>query len=47
MNRLVDRLLELGVELRVTPNLYPLRDAILRSSFQSFGIHRFNQAAKP
>ncbi|WCF05771.1 hypothetical protein NDS46_15350 [Paenibacillus thiaminolyticus] len=47
VNRLVDRLLELGVELHVTPNLYPLRDAILRSSFQSFGIHRFNQAAKP
>ncbi|MFD3273892.1 DUF6886 family protein [Paenibacillus dendritiformis] len=47
VNRLVDRLLEMGIELRVTPNLYPLRAAILRSSFQSFGIHRFNQAVKP
>ncbi|PZM63833.1 DUF6886 family protein [Paenibacillus dendritiformis] len=47
VNRLVDRLLEMGIELRVTPNLSPLRDAILRSSFQSFGIHRFNQAVKP
>ncbi|MBG9794990.1 hypothetical protein ABD76_21985 [Paenibacillus dendritiformis] len=47
LNNLVDRLLELGIELRVTPNLYPLHDAILRSSFQSFGIHRFNQALKP
>ncbi|OMF36938.1 hypothetical protein BK133_08475 [Paenibacillus sp. FSL H8-0548] len=46
IDRLMDRLLEKGIELRFTPNLYPLRDAILASSFGDFGIYRFRNAKK-
>nr|WP_261771632.1 DUF6886 family protein [Paenibacillus xylanexedens] len=44
IDHLVERLLARGVELRFTTNLYPLRDAVLQSDFQQFGIHRFNHA---
>ncbi|MBU5351129.1 hypothetical protein KQI74_02485 [Paenibacillus barcinonensis] len=44
---LVERLIARGVELRMTTNLYPLRDAVLKSDFQQFGIHRFNHAKLP
>jgi hypothetical protein len=46
IDHLVERLLARGVELRFTANLYPLRDAVLQSDFQQFGIHRFNHARK-
>jgi len=44
IHHLFDRLVESGVELRITPSLYPLRDTILGSTFREFGIHRFNHA---
>ncbi|MFF2091065.1 DUF6886 family protein [Paenibacillus sp. NPDC058174] len=34
-----------GVELRVTPNLHPLRDAVLSSTLEDFSIIRFRNAA--
>ncbi|SHN54190.1 hypothetical protein SAMN04487896_0503 [Paenibacillus sp. ov031] len=46
MEGLIERLFEKGIELRFTPNLYPLREAILTSDFKEFGIHRFNKATK-
>ncbi|MCS7463340.1 hypothetical protein N0M98_24770 [Paenibacillus doosanensis] len=42
---LLDRLVGKGVELRLMPNLHPLRTAILQSSLDRFGIHRFRNAA--
>ncbi|GIP39112.1 hypothetical protein J31TS4_23920 [Paenibacillus sp. J31TS4] len=47
LTKLVDRLLEHGVELRLTPNLHPLREAILASDFPDFGIYRFREAQPP
>jgi Family of unknown function (DUF6886) len=44
MDRLIDKLIAAGVELRFAPNLHPLRNAILDSDFQGFGIHRFANA---
>ncbi|MNH91194.1 hypothetical protein D3C73_437450 [compost metagenome] len=46
VDHLIERLLNQGIELRFTTNLYPLRDAILASDFKDFGIHRFNNAKK-
>lgn len=43
---LIERLIQKGIELRFTTNLYPLREAILASDFKGFGIHRFNNARK-
>ncbi|CAH1198878.1 hypothetical protein PAECIP111893_01147 [Paenibacillus plantiphilus] len=44
LNNLVDRLISLNIEVRFTPNLYPLRNAILSSSITDFGIHKFANA---
>ncbi|WP_424767900.1 DUF6886 family protein [Paenibacillus sp. sgz302251] len=44
INNLLERLIELDIEVRFTPNLHPLREAILRSSITDFGIHRFENA---
>ncbi|WP_369691087.1 DUF6886 family protein [Paenibacillus pabuli] len=44
MDCLIERLFKKGIELRFTPNLYPLREAILQSDFKEFGIHRFSNA---
>lgn len=44
MNQLIERIIDRGIELRITPNLVPLREAILASSVNYFGIHRFNMA---
>lgn len=41
LDRLLDRLMELRVEVRFTPDLHPLRNAILQSSLRDFGIHQF------
>ncbi|BFH63624.1 DUF6886 family protein [Paenibacillus azoreducens] len=40
----LQRLLSLGIDFRFTPDLHPLKDAILRSSLKDFGIHRFEYA---
>ncbi|XEC94363.1 DUF6886 family protein [Paenibacillus tarimensis] len=44
MNNLIDRIVEKNVELRITPNLYPLRNALIRSSIDDFSIIRFRNA---
>ncbi|MCK9859870.1 DUF6886 family protein [Paenibacillus sp. ATY16] len=41
---LLGLLVELGIELRFTPNLHPLREAIQQSSLRDYGIHRFQNA---
>lgn len=43
---LLERLLQKGIELRITSNLYPLKEAILASDFTGYGIHRFNNAKR-
>lgn len=43
---LIERLIQKGIELRFTTYLYPLREAILASDYQGFGIHRFSNAKK-
>lgn len=44
INNLLERLMDLNIDVRFTPNLHPLRNAILHSSLQDFGIHRFANA---
>lgn len=46
IDHLLDRLVGLNVEVRFTPNLHPLRDAILNSTLKDFGIHKFDHAAR-
>ncbi|MGO4110079.1 DUF6886 family protein [Paenibacillus sp. YAF4_2] len=41
----LDLLMAIGVEVRFTSNLHPLREAILQSSLTDFGIHQFDQAS--
>jgi hypothetical protein len=41
LDRLLDRIAACGVELRITPNLHPLRNALLASQFRGLGVHRF------
>jgi hypothetical protein len=45
ISNLLERLIALKIDVRFTPNLNPLRDAILRSSLTDFGIHRFANAS--
>ncbi|GAA3408182.1 hypothetical protein GCM10020370_42760 [Paenibacillus hodogayensis] len=44
LDNLIEKLISLNIELRFTPNLHPLRNAILGSSLKDFGIHRFANA---
>ncbi|TCM99302.1 hypothetical protein EV294_102595 [Paenibacillus sp. BK033] len=44
LSDLIERLAGLGIEIRFTPNLHPLKEAILQSSLRDFGIHRFRNA---
>lgn len=44
MDHLVERLAALNIEIRLTPNLYRLREAILESTVKDFGIHQFANA---
>jgi len=44
---LMQEIVNQGVELRVTPNLYPLRDMILSSTIDRFSIIRFRNAIMP
>lgn len=46
VNNLIDQILSYGVELRFTPNLHPLRNALLESSINDFSIIRFRNAEK-
>ncbi|GMK38732.1 hypothetical protein PCCS19_17860 [Paenibacillus sp. CCS19] len=41
----LDMLIQLNIDIRFTPNLHPLRNAILGSTLTDFGIHRFGNAA--
>ncbi|MBD3918948.1 hypothetical protein H8B09_09305 [Paenibacillus sp. PR3] len=41
----LDLLIQLNIDIRLTPNLHPLRNAILNSSLTDFGIHQFGNAA--
>ncbi|UKS25373.1 hypothetical protein LOZ80_27810 [Paenibacillus sp. HWE-109] len=46
LTNLIERIIALDVEIRFTPSLHPLREAILNSSLADFGIHRFENAGK-
>ncbi|WP_068774294.1 DUF6886 family protein [Paenibacillus sp. FJAT-26967] len=46
MRDLIGKLADLNIEIRLTPNLHPLKEAILNSTLDDFGIHRFH-LAKP
>ncbi|MBD0382532.1 DUF6886 family protein [Paenibacillus sedimenti] len=46
IHNLIEKLIAMNIEIRFTPNLYPLRDAILNSTLKNFGIHRFQNARK-
>ncbi|MCD9025450.1 DUF6886 family protein [Cohnella silvisoli] len=46
LDNLIERLTELNIEIRFTPNLNPLRETLLKSSIKDFGIHRFENARK-
>ncbi|MEI7024913.1 DUF6886 family protein [Paenibacillus sp. y28] len=46
MDNLIGRLLGKNIELRFTSSLYPLREAIVSSGYEEFGIHRFSNARK-
>lgn len=40
----LERLMAMNIDVRFTPDLNPLREAILNSSIDDFGIHRFGYA---
>lgn len=44
LNNLIERLIDLNIEVRFTPSMHTLREAILQSTIQDFGIHRFENA---
>jgi hypothetical protein len=44
MNNLFDEIIKKDIEIRITPNLYPLRDAIIKSSIKNYSIIRFRNA---
>ncbi|MCC3371774.1 DUF6886 family protein [Cohnella sp. REN36] len=44
VDRLLDRIVAADCELRFTPSLFPLRDAILASTLTDFSIIRFRNA---
>ncbi|MBW7460217.1 DUF6886 family protein [Paenibacillus sepulcri] len=44
ISNLLERLMGLNIDVRFTPNLNPLREAILNSSLKDFGMHRFENA---
>jgi len=41
LDHLIERIADLNIEIRFTPNLNPLKEALLSSSIKDFGIHRF------
>ncbi|ANE48935.1 hypothetical protein SY83_14550 [Paenibacillus swuensis] len=46
MDHLLEKLLEINIEVRFTPSLHPLREAILNSQLEDFGIHRYEYAGR-
>jgi len=44
MQHLLAKIVNRGVELRFTPNLYPIRSAVLSSTIDDFSIIRFQHA---
>lgn len=42
----LERLMEMKIEVRFTPNLHTVRNELLNSSINDFGIHRFAHATK-
>ncbi|MCR8842653.1 hypothetical protein NQ117_03075 [Paenibacillus sp. SC116] len=46
INNGLEQLMDMNVELRFTPNLYLLREQLLKSSIDDFGIHRFEHAVQ-
>ncbi|KKO51781.1 DUF6886 family protein [Paenibacillus sp. DMB20] len=42
----LEQLMAMNMDVRFTPDLYPLREAVLQSSIKDFGIHRFENAVK-
>jgi hypothetical protein len=44
MNNLLDELIKKDIEIRITPNLHPLREAIINSSIKKYSIIRFRNA---
>jgi hypothetical protein len=44
MNNLLDEIIKKDIEVRITPNLYPLRDAIIKSGIRNYSIIRFRNA---
>jgi hypothetical protein len=46
LDHLIERLIEKNIELRFTPSLYPLRNAIVNSTLRDFGIHKFANASR-
>ncbi|MFD2446466.1 DUF6886 family protein [Bacillus sp. CGMCC 1.16607] len=44
MHHLLENITSRGVELRITPNLYPLREAILKSTLENFSMIRMRNA---
>lgn len=41
-----ERLMEMNIEVRFTPNLNTIRNELLKSSISDFGIHKFDNAVK-
>jgi hypothetical protein len=46
ISQLLDQLMALNIEVRFTPSLIKLREAILASTLTDFGIHRFERAKR-
>ena len=44
INNLIDLLLGLDIELRLTPNIFPLRNSLIKSTIKKFSIIRFRNA---
>lgn len=44
INNLLKRQVDLGIDVRFTTNLSPLREALRHSTVSDFGIHRFENA---
>jgi len=46
INNALERLMDMKIDVRFTPNLNTSRDELLKSTIHDFGIHRFDHALK-
>ncbi|WP_341279179.1 DUF6886 family protein [Paenibacillus sp. FSL H8-0537] len=46
INNGIEKLMEMNIEVRFTPNLNKLRNELLKSSIKDFGIHKFDNAIR-